>query len=31
MLVPTLFGDRSILDSLKERLLAQRNQDRTGG
>ena len=31
MLVPTLFGDRSILDSLKERLLAQRHEDRTGG
>jgi CIC family chloride channel protein len=31
MLVPTLFGDQSILVSLKERLLAQRHQDRTGG
>jgi CIC family chloride channel protein len=31
MLVPTLFGDKSILDSLKERLLAQRHQDRTSG
>jgi CIC family chloride channel protein len=26
MLVPTLFGDRSILDSLRERLLAQRER-----
>jgi CIC family chloride channel protein len=31
MLVPTLFSDRSILDSLKERLLAQRHADRAGG
>jgi len=31
MLVPTLFGDKSILDSLKERLLVQRHQDRTCG